>query len=236
MSEKEVIVKKDHEAISTYTAFLIEDLIKKIKNTKKDKINIAFSGGSTPILMFEKLAKLTTLDWKDINIFLVDERYVNNSHQDSNYNMIKKHLLKNIEIPFQNIHHMNYQNNIEQSLKDYKDQLQKCFNFKNNEIPIFDIIHLGIGRDGHTASIFAPEQIDNSQLLSITHGESFKRITFTFKIINKAKNIIFLSTGQRKQNIVKEVINKNQKYPASLVNNQGNIFYLLDEEAAKKLS
>jgi len=237
MSKKEVIIKKDYEEISTYTAFLIEDIVKKIKNKKSGKINIAFSGGNTPILMFGKLAELTDLNWHDINIYLVDERYVRNNHKDSNYKLLKEHLIRHINIPDENVHYIKYLAEIKNSLKDYKKQIVQGFKFKNEkQNPEFDLIHLGIGADGHTASIFQPEKIDNNQLLAVTRGKRYKRITFTYKILNNAKNILFLIAGKEKQEIVSEIINKNNKdYAAAEVNNKGKLYYLLDKEASLNL-
>jgi 6-phosphogluconolactonase/glucosamine-6-phosphate isomerase/deaminase len=88
VNKKKIIVKNDHEEASTYGAFLIGKIIKQNQNPTA---NIALSGGSTPKLMFEKLSKLTKLNWRNVNIFLVDERYINLDNKNSNFNMIKNH-------------------------------------------------------------------------------------------------------------------------------------------------
>ncbi len=233
MNKKEIIVKEDHEKVSTYGAFLIGELIKQNQNPVA---NIAFSGGNTPVLMLEKLSKLTKLDWKKVNIFLVDERYVSTDSKNSNFNMINKHLLNNINIHSENIKKINYLDNLDKAVKEYKKMLIDQFSLSTvNSNPVFDFIHLGIGRDGHTASIFEPERINNDKLIDITSGEKFKRITFTYRILNHTKNILFLVTGKEKKEIIKKIIDKDKRYAASNVENDGNTYFLLDKDAAALL-
>lgn len=230
VSKKEIIVKNDHEQISTFGALLIEKIIKQNQNPTS---NIALSGGSTPQLMFEKLAKLTKLDWKYINVFLVDERYVSPDSKNSNFNMINKHLLNNINIPSENIKKIKYVDDINKSVRKYKNMLIEEFSLTpESPYPMFDLIHLGIGEDGHTASIFDPQKINNNKLIDITKGKKFKRITFTYKIINHAKNILFLATGDDKKDIIKKILQKDKRYAAANVENKGNIYFLLDKKSA----
>ncbi len=232
MSKREVIIKNDLEELSTYAVFLIQKII---ENSPPEDKNIAFSGGKTPILMFEKLAKITAINWSDVNIFIVDERYVNTNHEDSNYYQLKKHLLNKIKIPNDNIHYIKYLDNIQKSLTDYKQQIKKTFNLKKGEIPRFDLIHLGIGEDGHTASLFNDQKKDNKRLIKKTQNKDYERITFNYSILNNAENILFLAAGIRKQTVIKEILTGNTKYPAGLIDNNGNQFFLLDEKAAEQL-
>lgn len=156
---------------------------------KKEKISIAFSGGKTPIKFFQLLAK-EDINWKDINIFLVDERWVPLDDHSSNYYMINMFLLKHIVIPNENIHYINYYSSIEISRKEYENNLLKYF---KGSI-IFDLIFLGVGSDGHTASIFEENEsnlIDNIIITSsIRHP--YKRISLGMNIINAAERKIFL--------------------------------------------
>ncbi|MCF8002167.1 MAG: 6-phosphogluconolactonase [Halanaerobiales bacterium] len=230
MNKKEIIVKNDHEQTATFGAFLIEKIIKQNQNPTT---NIAFSGGNTPQLMFEKLSKLTNLNWAKVNIFLVDERYISLDNKNSNFNMIKKHLLNNIDIPSENIKNINYLNDINEAVKEYKNKLIEQFSLTpKNPYPVFDLIHLGIGGDGHTASIFDHQKINKNKLIDITTGKKYKRITFTYKILNHAKNILFLATGKEKKDIIKKVLQKDKRYPAANVETKGNIYFLLDKESA----
>ena len=232
MGSREIIIKNDHEEISNYAAFLVNKII---KNNNTKITNIALSGGNTPILMFEKLAKLTKINWSNIHIFLVDERYVDKSDPDSNFRLIDKHLISKIEIPKDNIHYIKYYQDIRKSLLDYKKDLKTHFNLKNNnDLPHFDLIHLGIGGDGHTASIFKSEEGENG-LLQITQGKKHARITFTYNVINNAENIMFLVTGKKKKAIIKNILENQAVYPASQVRTSGNLFFLLDEKSANLL-
>ncbi len=230
MNKKKIIGKSDHEETSTYGAFLIGKII---KQNQHPTANIALSGGNTPKLMFEKLSKLEKLNWENVNIFLVDERYINLDNKNSNFNMIKNHLINNIDIPLENIKNVNYSNNINESAREYRDRIIKQFSLsKENPNPVFDLIHLGIGEDGHTASIFDLKKINNNKLIDITRGEKYKRITFTYKILNNAKNILFLATGDKKKKIIKKILEKDKKYAAANVENDGYIYYLFDKSAA----
>ncbi len=230
MSNKKFIVKKDYESISAYAVKLFENVI---TNTNKKVVNIALSGGNTPKLMFDKLSKSSVIDWKYVNIFIVDERHVANNHKDSNSRLIKEALIDKIDIPNNNFHKIKYFENAVKSLEDYKNDIRSHFKLKSNlQSPKFDLIHLGIGTDGHTASIFNHINIDNNKLIEITEGDKYKRITFTYKILNNADSIIFLVSGKNKANIMKKVNSDKYKLPANMINNNGNIYYLLDTEAA----
>jgi 6-phosphogluconolactonase len=232
MSKREVIIKNDLEDLSNYAVFLIQKII---NNSPHQDKNIAFSGGNTPILMFEKLAKLTAINWNHVNIFIVDERYVNTTHEDSNFYQLNKHLLSKIEIPNDNIHHIKYLDNIQKSITDYKQQIKETFNLKQGEIPKFDLIHLGIGEDGHTASLFNNQKKDNKQLIIKTENIKYKRITFNYNILNNAENILFLAAGKRKQQVIKEIMTNSKQYPAGLIDNEGTQFFLLDKKAAGQI-
>lgn len=230
MSNKKFIVKQDYDSISSYAVSLFETII-----TNKDKktVNIALSGGNTPKLMFDKLSKSSIIDWNNVNIFIVDERHVANNHKDSNSKLIKEALLDKIDIPNNNFHKIKYFENAVKSLEDYKKDIRSHFKLESNlQSPKFDLIHLGIGTDGHTASIFNHKNINNNKLLEITEGDRYKRITFTYKILNNADNIIFLVSGKKKANIMEKVNSERYKLPANMINNNGTIYYLLDTEAA----
>jgi len=233
MSNKKIIVKKDYDSISSYAVSLFETII---TNTNKKTVNIALSGGNTPKLMFEKLSRSSIIDWNYVNIFMVDERHVDNNHKDSNSRLIKEALIDKINIPNNNFHKIKYFENTVKSLNDYKKDIRSHFKLESNlQSPKFDLIHLGIGTDGHTASIFNHKNADNNKLLEINDGDKYKRITFTYKILNNADNIIFLVTGKSKVNIMEKVNSGKYKLPANRINNNGNIYYLLDTDAANKL-
>src|SRR6056297_551879 len=230
MNNKEIIIKKDYEAISAYAVTLFENII---FNTNKKFINIAISGGNTPKLMFDKLSKSSIIDWNFVNLFIVDERLVENTNKDSNSKLIKETLINKIDIPKSNIHFVKYFDDPYKSLIGYREDIRSHFKLENKlQTPKFDLIHLGIGTDGHTASIFPNQNIDNNKLLDITKGDKYKRITFTYRLINNAEKIMFLITGNKKAEIVGKLFNSKEDIPASQVNSTDKIYYLLDTDAA----
>lgn len=180
------------------------DIIK-FELKRKKKLSIAFSGGKTPIEFFQLLAA-EDINWKNINIFLVDERWVPLDNSDSNYHMINIFLLKNITIPNENIHHIHYSSSIERSRKEYEDDLLKYF--KGNIV--FDLIFLGVGNDGHTASIFEKDEVDLSDNVIVTSSRrhSHRRISLGMSLINKAERKIFLS-GPEKISVLESSISKD---------------------------
>jgi len=217
-----------------------EYFIKLVKQKHGD-FSVALSGGSTPKIWFEYLAKNHTADipWDSIHLYWGDERCVPPDDPESNYGMTKKHLLDQISIPEENIHRIPGELDPAQAADDY----EKAMNDNLGEKPIFDLIILGMGNDGHTASIF-PHEIklwDSDRLCVVaTHPISGqKRVSFTGKVINTASAVAFLVTGNDKEERVKEIIDQEPNsayYPANLVNPiDGTLHWFLDKEAAKLL-
>jgi len=229
------------------TARAVAELIRikaKEKNKQSLPLNIALSGGSTPKLLFNLLAKeyADTIPWHFIRLFWVDERCVPPTHSESNYGMTYEHLLKNVPIHDSNVFPI--QGEIEPVSEALRYQnILKAQLPSRNGIPKFDIILLGMGDDGHTASIF-PNNLSllhSDQLVAVsTHPVSNqKRITLTGQIINQADEVIFLVTGASKANVLKQIIHREpdfENYPASYIHAQcvPALFYL-DKEAAEKL-
>lgn len=189
----------------------------------RSKINVALSGGSTPKMFFTILALeyKNKIEWSKIDFYWVDERCVKPDDEESNYGMTKKILLNNIEIPESNIQRMIGENDPEREAERYSEILKKNLPVKNN-FPVFDLILLGVGEDGHTASIF-PDQMDllNGEkvcAVAIHPATLQKRITLTGNTINNAERIYFLVTGKGKENVVKDILEKRNdylKYPAA---------------------
>jgi 6-phosphogluconolactonase len=217
---------------------LAEDLFLMIQDIKKNKINIAISGGTTPFLLFEILANdyKYKIDWKKIHFFWVDERCVEPTSVVSNFGNTKKVLFDKIEIPKENIHRIFGENEAENESKRYSKEIE--INIKN---AIFDIVLLGMGDDGHTASIF-PTQIELMDSTNIVeHSQNpyntQNRVTLSGSTINKAKNIIFLITGANKAKIIQDIYKKQNnylKYPASRINpTNGKLIWYFDQAAFK---
>lgn len=206
--------------------------------------HIAFSGGSTPILLFQHLSKTgeDKIDWNMVHIYWVDDRCVPPDHPESNFGMTKKHLLDHIPLPAKNIHRIIGEANPKIEAQRYSEELLSQIPLNDN-IPRFDLIVLGIGDDGHTASIF-PNQMDLLKSNSICavgiHPVSGQnRITLTGKTICQGKEVIFLVTGSGKASVVAEIFNQTElaaSYPAAHIKPlPGPAEWFLDEAAARKI-
>jgi len=207
--------------------------------------SIALSGGTTPRQLFKLLSEeyADTIMWEKVLIFWGDERCVPADSNESNYNMTYDTLLQNILIPDTNIFRIRGEANPASEAAQYsslvKDNLPEV-----NGIPQFDLMLLGVGEDGHTASIF-PDQIGlfGSHHLfetAVKPDSGQKRITATGKLINNSAKVIFLVTGTGKANIVSEIVERKtgyEKYPASKINpGPGRLLWFLDKDAASGLN
>lgn len=187
-------------------------LINLMANDSGREFHLAISGGKTPDLLFAVLAeKYPGSDlWHKVHFWWVDERMVPPDHPESNYRVANQLLLSHISTPEENIHRIKGENNPEDEALSYAAQIQKKL-LTRNGWPVFDLILLGIGDDGHTASIF-PDQmelLESDQICAVaTHPVSGqKRVTLTGKVINNAAKISFLVSGSGKAERLKEIRN-----------------------------
>ncbi len=232
-------MKRDRVRVFADKQMLTEHFAKVLVNRieKAGKVNISLSGGSTPKAIFDELASnyATHIDWSKVFLFWGDERCVAPTDEQSNYLMTYNHLLSKVNIPETNIFRVKGEWSVEDAVSDYEIILKNNLPLVN-DIPQFDIMLLGMGDDGHTASIF-PDHIDlwdnDTLCVEAEHPETQqKRVSLTGKVINNSKEIFFLVTGQTKANIVEAIINQKNdylKYPASRVLNP---IWLLDSLAA----
>jgi 6-phosphogluconolactonase len=212
------------------------------KTDDNDFYSIALSGGSTPNKIFRYLSEnfKDKINWAKIKIFFGDERCVPPDNEDSNYRMAIESLLKNISIPKENIFRIKGENIPVKEAARYAEVLKNNLPLLNG-IPQFDLILLGLGEDGHTASIF-PNQVNLFYSVRLceaaVHPQTkHKRITLTGKIINNSKHVLFLVTGKNKASVLSKIFdvnNSRSEYPASLVNpKNGKLTWFLDIEASK---
>lgn len=215
---------------------------KTAKQNENKAVHIALSGGSTPKAIFRELTKKygSELCNNRFHFWWGDDRCVAPDHDDSNYKWARELWLQPIGIPEENIHRVTGENKPEDEALSYSEKIKKLLP-KANGLPVFDIMLLGLGEDGHTASIF-PHQIGyiTSPEIAVvaSHPESGqKRISLTGPLINNSKNIIFLATGVKKAAKVKEVIiDKNETLPASHIKAEnGQLTWWLDEASSKLL-
>ena len=235
--------------INTTPSEIVKDFAKYLVQIIKDSSDkgkffyLALSGGNTPQLLFKELQNAQCkIDWSFVHIFWGDERCVNSNSPESNYGVAKALLLNSINISDTNIHQIRGNENPVDEAKRYSEVIRQVVPLKNN-LPCFDLIILGLGADGHTASIFPHEMefLASNYICEVaTHPQSEqKRITLTGQIINNARNVSFLATGENKSIVVSEIINKKNKfksYPATyIIPNFGNLNYFLDSESSKNL-
>ncbi|MFZ7229370.1 6-phosphogluconolactonase [Avibacterium avium] len=201
-------------------------------------VHISLSGGSTPKLLFKTLAAAPynqAIQWKNLHFWWGDDRMVAPSDPESNYGEVQKLLFDHIEIPAENIHRIRGEAPVEQELTRFQNELAEVV--PNGE---FDWIILGMGADGHTASLF-PHQtnFDDENLAVITkHPETGQvRISKTAKLIEQAKRITYLVTGASKAEILKEIQStpaENLPYPAAKIKAKNGVTeWYLDKDAAK---
>lgn len=240
MKDPKILVFEDKQKlVKAFTNHFIN-----LMNLKKSNFNVALSGGSTPKIWFEELVKnhKDDIDWDRVHLYWGDERCVPPDDEDSNYGMTKKYLLDHINIPAENIHRILGEQNPEKAADHYKVELFQ--NLSQGSVPIFDLVILGLGDDGHTASIF-PHQIElwdsEKYCVVATHPDSGKRrVSLTGRVINGARSVAFLVTGDKKADIVMEILHKKEgsaSYPASRVSpEKGNLYWFLDKPAASHIS
>lgn len=235
---KKLIQSSPRETAQAFAEYLVE----KQKGAKS--LSIALSGGSTPKLLFDILAKdyAQQIDWNKIHLFWGDERCVAPTDDQSNYKMTLEHLISKVAIPEANVHRILGENEPETEAKRYSDLLQTEL-AQANGLPQFDIIMLGLGEDGHTASIF-PHQIElltSDKLCAVaTHPDSGQqRVTLTGKVINNALDVCFLVTGAGKAEKVEEIMHQTgdyKSYPAYYIQpTSDNLYWFMDEAAIAKL-
>jgi 6-phosphogluconolactonase len=227
---------------------LSEKVAKILQNgaeTTNNYFTVALSGGSTPKSIFQYLAKncKNKILWNKIKFFWGDERCVPSDHPDSNYFMTKIILFDEINVPSENIFTVNGNNKPTEEAVGYSIVVNENVEMMNG-FPKFDLVLLGLGEDGHTASIF-PDQmnlLNSDKICEVAVHPTSKqiRISLTGKVINNAAQIVFLVTGKSKAEMVDTIINKKndfEKLPASFVNPQnGALLWMLDEESASLLN
>ncbi|CAN5673802.1 MAG: 6-phosphogluconolactonase [Rubrobacteraceae bacterium] len=182
--------------------------------------NFVLAGGSTPKATYEVLARDHTesVDWKNIHIFIGDERTVPPDHEDSNFRMAREALLD--RVPVGSVHRMRGELAPEEAAKEYESELRNIF----GEAPSFDLIHLGIGEDGHTASLFprteALEVTDRLVVSNVVEKLDTVRLTLTKEVINDARSVVFLVAGEGKAEALEEILEGGgdaREYPSKLI-------------------
>jgi 6-phosphogluconolactonase len=209
---------------------------------ERGQFSVALSGGNTPRAVYSSLAsEHKELPWDSIHIFFGDERHVPPDHPDSNFRMATESLLSKVPIPETNVHRIRAELDAEAAAAEYDQQLVNFFHLGNQDWPRFDLIFLGIGEDGHTASLFPGSQAltETSRRVAGNWVEKFQtfRITLTFPVLNHAAEAVFLVSGSGKAQILSQVLSPGtRKFPAQNVQPEnGRLLWLVDQDAGSLL-
>lgn len=243
VTDREIIVCRDVDELSRKAAEQFVGLARQAI-AARGRFAVALSGGSTPKALYSLLATAEfseQLDWRQIHLFFGDERCVAPDHAESNYRMVAESLLTKIAIADENVHRMVGELAPDAAAAAYAAQLTGFFDLKENHLPRFDLIFLGLGEDGHTASLFPDSSAlhETKALVAPTYVEKLKahRLTLTLPTINNAGQISFLIAGQSKVGIVKSILTgQNTEAPAARIKpSHGMLTWFVTEDAAGDL-
>ena len=214
---------------------------------KHGEFMAALSGGNTPRMLFELLASdefRGQVDWAKVHVFWSDERAVPPDHPDSNYGMARRELLLRVPIPQANVHRMEAEKpNIGRAAHEYEEILRKYLELDDRGFPRFHLIFLGMGADGHTASLFPGTRVtrQTSRWVStpIVAKLNARRMTLTLPVLDAALRVVFLVVGSEKAEILRAVQQEkaDPPYPTQLVQPRadGLNLFLVDQAAAALL-
>lgn len=231
LPDKSAIVQRALELVLDRLALALAD---------RGRFTIVLSGGSTPKPLYEAIAQ-QDLPWEKIHVFWGDERYVPPDHPDSNEGMARKAWLDRVSILPENIHSMPTDaTDPAIAAQQHDAELQAFFGLQPGELPIFDVILLGMGDDAHTASLFpnTPALEVSDRLVTVGNKDGQPRLTFTAPLINRAACVLFLVSGASKQDALAQVFAAeadDRLYPSRLIRPQGQLWWLLDQPAAAKM-
>lgn len=208
--------------------------------TQQGSFHVGLTGGKTPQIFYDMLSKppySNQLPWEHIHIYICDERFVPATHNDSNYGMIKKLLLDHVSIPLSHVHHIQTEDiTPEISAAMYTEQLMMHLPKR------FDFILLGIGEDGHVASLFPGTNIlyETNKMAAAVYVKKLSswRISLTFPVLNLAKNIAFLVIGKSKSVVLKQVFTNTSTlpcYPLEMLSPKGQVEWYLENETAMNI-
>ncbi len=212
------------------------------------RFDVALSGGSTPKAMFALLAAPPDdkqVDWAKVHFFWGDERCVPPDHPDSNYGVANALLISKVGVPEANVHRfITEQGDPEQIAARYAAEIKQHFDLHNGELPRFDLVYLGMGPDGHTASLFpqtaALHITDRLVVANYVAKLNANRLTLTAPVLNAAALVAFLVAGPDKADALHQVLEGKpdpDTYPAQLIAPQhGRLYWLIDEAATSKLT
>lgn len=246
MSATQTLIFPDLETLSRAAAVVFAQATREAV-VARGKFVVAISGGETPQGLFRILGGSPYRDylpWREIHVFWVDERCVEPQHPQSNYGQAWKNWLSHVQIPAGNIHRIPGELEPTQAVEKYEQELGR-FGQTEEEWPAFDLVLLGLGRDGHIASLFPGcDQINTEQpVIQIEEGIQgipIRRISMTPRVINRARQVVFLVSGESKQAALiaaRDPSSDPKRWPARTIHPQnGMLVWMVDEAVAGDLA
>ena len=223
MAEREIIIYHDTAELSRQSAERFSQLVNQSVQVS-GRFTVALSGGSTPKHLYSLLASSgykERISWDNVHLFWGDERCVPSDHPESNFRMAQEALLSKVKIPAENIHRMAGEREPQEAAAEYEKDLQRFFGLESGALPRFDLILLGIGEDGHTASLFPGSDALNATkhlvVAPFVAKLSSYRLTLTLPVLNHAAEVWFLVTGASKADAVERILSGSSDLPAAKV-------------------
>jgi 6-phosphogluconolactonase len=233
-----ITVENDLDSLTRTAAELV---IESAANPHGDRFRVALSGGSTPRRLFELLSASPyrdRIDWTRWCVFWADERLVAPAHADSNYMLAEQLLLSRVPVPREHVHRAPVElGDGDAVARAYEAQLRAEFEVSDGELPAFDLVLLGMGSDGHTASLFPGKtSLSETQRWVVASSPGVlpppvDRVTLTLPVLNAARAVLFLVAGSDKTPALNSVRSGSSSLPASQVHGAGAVRWLVDRTA-----
>lgn len=240
-------VARDLADLSARAAELVVTLAQRAAEVEGNRFTIALSGGETPKSLYTLLASAeyaTRIPWGRVHVFWGDERHVPPDDPDSDYRMAHEALLSKVPIPAENVHRIHAElPDAAEAARGYADDLRGLFNLLPDELPRFDLVLLGMGNDGHTASLFPGTDAlhDTEHLVAAPWVDKLNtyRLTLTPPVLNNAKVVVFLVSGAGKAATLHDVLDGPRNpnlLPAQLIApTDGTLLWMVDQAAVARL-
>ena len=245
MSSIQTQIYPDATHLAVSVASAVSEIITRAIQ-RNNRCTIALAGGSTPKRLYTVLASdpyRNEIPWDRLHLFLGDERYVPDDHPDSNFRMVREALLDHVNVPESQVYPVPTYLDAASAAAEYEKLIRKTFEVTYGSVPVFDLVLLGIGGDGHTASLFPGTQaLDVHDRLVVDNDvpqQDSTRITFTIPLLQAAASTILLATGDDKADAISRAVNgapNLQETPSQLLRSAtGEVTFALDEAAAAML-
>lgn len=241
-SRGELVICRDYEELSRTAA---ERFVAAAQQAVRERgrFMVALSGGKTPVDMYRLLAgeMRDRVSWDRCYFFWGDERCVPPDHPESNYGFARRELLAHIPAPPEHIYRMKGELEPQRAAEEYERVLREVFNVAPGELPRFDLLPLGMGEEGHTASLFPGSEALNEtrRLVAAPYVEKVKmyRLTLTLPVINAARQVMFEISGEDKAWALEQAVAGGNELPAQMVHpTHGSLIWIVDEKAAGRLA